>query len=650
MNSVNATQERILDRNFGLHLPVLATLMCLLAGGCGGGGGSSGGGGGGQATYAASVTISGLTASGLSLALNGASSSIAANSSSFAFPTPLTNGSSYSITVSQQPTGEICSVTAGSGTVSSGPVSAAVSCVGASLTVGGTISGLLGAGLVLANGSDTDPISASATTFTFTVPVQSGSAYKVTAQSQPSAQSCSITNGTGTMGMASVANISVSCAVWVWAGGPNTANASGVYGSSGVTSPSNAPGARTGAVSWVDSAGIVWIFGGYGIDTFGMQGYLNDLWKFDPNTQQWTWVSGSTQVGAAGVYGTQGASAAANAPGGRNRAVSWRSASGDLWLFGGWGLDTIGTPGELNDLWKYSPSTGLWTWISGSNSHDQAGVYGTRGVAAPGNIPGSRDSAVAWVDSAGTLWLFGGEGIISPGVTGDMNDLWNYDPTSAQWTWLSGSSGGDVNGVYGTRGVASSENSPGSRSAASGWTDPLGRFWLFGGTGYDDGTSGGFSTAKLLNDVWVYDPGAGSWAWMVGSSQSQARGIYVAGGLGGGAPGARQGAVTWIDPSGVAWMYGGSGLDSTGAPGGLGDLWKLDTAGGGWVWVAGSNTITPPTSYGSLGVRDLSNLPGARYSGAAWADSRGNLWMFGGTGVTETSTGFLSDVWEFAYQ
>ena len=35
-------------------------------------------------------------------------------------------------------------------------------------------------------------------------------------------------------------------------------------------------------------------------------------------------------------------------------------------------------------------SFGKWTWVSGSNTANQAGIYGTRGTAAPSNVPGAR--------------------------------------------------------------------------------------------------------------------------------------------------------------------------------------------------------------------------------------------------------------------
>ena len=40
----------------------------------------------------------------------------------------------------------------------------------------------------------------------------------------------------------------------------------------------------------------------------------------------------------------------------------------DNLLFGGGGYDSAGVDGGLNDLWEFSPSTGMWTWFNGPNS------------------------------------------------------------------------------------------------------------------------------------------------------------------------------------------------------------------------------------------------------------------------------------------
>ena len=115
------------------------------------------------------------------------------------------------------------------------------------------------------------------------------------------------------------------------------------------------PGARWDAVSWFDGS-YLWLFGGLGYDSNGDASFLNDLWKFDGSN--WTWISGSNTVGQYGTYGTEGSSATGNVPGARWGAVSWINSSGNLWLFGGWGYDSIGTTGTnyyLNDLWVYQP-------------------------------------------------------------------------------------------------------------------------------------------------------------------------------------------------------------------------------------------------------------------------------------------------------
>ena len=50
-----------------------------------------------------------------------------------------------------------------------------------------------------------------------------------------------------------------------------------------------------------------------------------------------------------------------------------------------------------------------WTWISGSNTIEQPGIYGTKGTADTKNVPGARGGALGWYDSTGDeFWLFGG--------------------------------------------------------------------------------------------------------------------------------------------------------------------------------------------------------------------------------------------------
>jgi N-acetylneuraminic acid mutarotase len=231
---------------------------------------------------------------------------------------------------------------------------------------------------------------------------------------------------------------------WAWMSGSSTVGSgggqAGVYGSFGNPSPSVVPSGRTQAVSWVDSSGDLWLFGGKGYDSTGTLGYLNDLWEFNPSTRQWAWMGGSntvgcTECGMAGIYGTLGKADSVNSPGGRSQAVGWIDSNGNLWLFGGNGFDSNGTQGSLNDLWEFIPSTLEWAWMGGGNTvpapkEGQPGVYGVAGVPAAGNTPGSRSATGGWTDGDGNLWLFGGTGFDSSGTDGNLNDLWVYQPSS----------------------------------------------------------------------------------------------------------------------------------------------------------------------------------------------------------------------------
>src|SRR5690349_1025735 len=81
---------------------------------------------------------------------------------------------------------------------------------------------------------------------------------------------------------------------------------------------------------------------------------------------------------------------------------------------------------------------GDWTWVDGSSHIEQWGVYGTEDVAAPENIPGSREAAATWTDANGNFWLFGGVGFDTYGLYGLLNDLWMRDATTGYWTWVDG--------------------------------------------------------------------------------------------------------------------------------------------------------------------------------------------------------------------
>ena len=148
---------------------------------------------------------------------------------------------------------------------------------------------------------------------------------------------------------------------WIWMKGDSTAYQWGMYGTQGVAAAANKPGARGDAASWTDTSGNLWLFGGLSENAnVGFSGRFNDLWKYAPSSNEWTWMRGDTIINQWGIYGAQGVPADINRPGARQGVISWTDVSGNMWLFGGYGYGSVGTPDNvLNDLWRFSPSTSL---------------------------------------------------------------------------------------------------------------------------------------------------------------------------------------------------------------------------------------------------------------------------------------------------
>lgn len=165
--------------------------------------------------YTVGGTVSGLNGSGLVLQKNGGDNlSISANGA-FAFETKLYDASAYNITVLTHPSGQVCALTGASGTISGTNVTNVdVQCHANSYSVGGTVSGLTGSGLILKN-SGGDNLSVSTNSiFTFASKVADGNSYAVTVGTQPSGQTCVVTdNASGTISGADVTNVAVRCGI-----------------------------------------------------------------------------------------------------------------------------------------------------------------------------------------------------------------------------------------------------------------------------------------------------------------------------------------------------------------------------------------------------------------------------------------------------
>ncbi len=171
--------------------------------------------------YNVGGTVQGLVGTGLVLEGDGVEDITikpAANGAAvaFTFPTPIPAGAPYSVVVKTQPTSpsQTCTVANGSGTISTGDVnSIVVSCVTKTYSLGGTVTGFMGQGLILQN-NGADPYAVPFNgAFTLPTKVAAGSMYAVTVSSNPTnpTQTCTVAMGTGTVADADITNIAITC-------------------------------------------------------------------------------------------------------------------------------------------------------------------------------------------------------------------------------------------------------------------------------------------------------------------------------------------------------------------------------------------------------------------------------------------------------
>jgi hypothetical protein len=188
----------------------------------------------------------------------------------------------------------------------------------------------------------------------------------------------------------------------------------------------NKPHGRYRARAWFDDNNNLWLYGGaiepnpLSTETFS----YNDLWMYNTTTNVWTFVSGNKNTyyckncpngaypATAGTGGTQ------YFPRARSDYGYWEDNLGNIWIYGGYveshGLDDYG------DLWKFNPTTSVWTLISGSDAFN---------LPKTATYPGSRNAPYCWVGTDNKLYMSGG----SKQFLYFLRDTWRINPANGNW-------------------------------------------------------------------------------------------------------------------------------------------------------------------------------------------------------------------------
>ncbi|OGW27644.1 MAG: hypothetical protein A2X56_11350 [Nitrospirae bacterium GWC2_57_13] len=262
------------------------------------------------------------------------------------------------------------------------------------------------------------------------------------------------------------------------------------------------PGARTYSAAVADGPGNMYVLGGYDGTNRTTPVFYNDIWKYEPNAGEGTWaevtptnmprLAGHSAVmdGAAiyifGGYDGVGADYVDDlwhcdlvsgncsiitpvTSGPLKRAFHSAAIVGsDIYIYGGYGLNTSSTISNLDELWKYDIALNSWTSIP-------------LAPAVPdGPTPAARSkhtAVIATVDSIAQMIVFGGVGSTS-------NKIWLYDINAKTWT----------------ENADEIITAPASRASHSAVIDTINnKMYIYGGYTASGATSS-------LNDLWAFLP------------------------------------------------------------------------------------------------------------------------------------------------
>lgn len=250
---------------------------------------------------------------------------------------------------------------------------------------------------------------------------------------------------------------------------------------------------------------------------------------YDFTVKQWMFLKGNTTQGTSATYGYSiglGIEDPSNVPAGRYaHTMKSMSSSNSFVIFGGNTKYSSTAFGILNDAWSFNVTSNNWCLLKGSITLvNQLAVYGTTGVASASNMPaGVQGHDAAFLPGTDILYVFGGLTTITSTYS---NELWTFNCSSAQWTFLSSAV---QKGIY-TNGA----QYPGERYCHSlvainntSLFIMVYKYGIFRShvqmNGYGYGHLGGINA---LSDIWLLNSTSFQWYWLRGEESATSVGSY----------------------------------------------------------------------------------------------------------------------------
>lgn len=256
------------------------------------------------------------------------------------------------------------------------------------------------------------------------------------------------------------------------------------------------PSDRYRARAWFDDNNNMWMYGGAVDSPSGSLSY-NDLWMYNTTTKSWTFISGNknqpfckncpngSYPATAGTGGTQ------YFPRARSDYGYWTDNSGNIWIYGGY-AESHGSD-EYGDLWKFNPTTKVWTLISGN---------ATLNPPKTATNPGSRNAPYCWVGNDNKLYMTGG----LRQYDSFLRDIWRINPANGSWEIVKADSLTNEPPISAGLKIENSTNMPGSSVNTLNHITTGSHTYMFSGYGMGTNNNLGFTGAMWRYSLDGYNP------------------------------------------------------------------------------------------------------------------------------------------------